>query len=57
MAGKIILKTTIKRMPNMLYYCGTDAEGNLTINETAMQHGGRKKKAKAKPVKKPTKAK
>ena len=48
--GKIIQKTTIKRMPGMLYYCGTDSQGNLTICEAVMSRSG--KKAKKKTIKK-----
>lgn len=43
--SRIILKTEIKREKGMLYFCGTDNNGNLTINETAMARG-RKKKSK-----------
>lgn len=43
--GKIILKTDIKREPDMLYYCGTDKDGNIAVGCAPMQHGGRKKKA------------
>jgi hypothetical protein len=41
--GKLILKTNIKRDSNKLYYCGTDNEGNITVNEAVMKRGGRKK--------------
>lgn len=41
--GKIILKTTIKRQKDRLYYCGTDEKGNITICETETK---RKKKSK-----------
>lgn len=54
MAGKIILKTDIKRESGFLYYCGTDKDtGNLTICKTKMARG--KKKTKKKAVKKKTK--
>jgi hypothetical protein len=43
--GKIILKTEIKRESGKLYYCGTDSNGNITINEAEMARG-RKKKVK-----------
>ncbi len=46
--GEIISKTKIKREKGYLYYCGTDEEGNLTICQTEMARGGRKKKKKEK---------
>lgn len=46
MAGRIILKTNIKREKGKLYYTGTDDAGNLTICETMMARGGKKKKHK-----------
>ena len=42
--GRIILKTEIKRESGMLYYCGTDSNGNITVCEAKMSRGGRKKK-------------
>lgn len=44
MAGKIILKTNIKREQGKLYYTGTDELGNLTVCETLMARGKKKKK-------------
>ena len=54
MAKKIILKTDIKREAGFLYFCGTDSKtGNLTIGQTEMARGKKKKKAvKKKAVKK-----
>lgn len=37
--GKVILKTNIKRETGMLYYCGTDNNGNITVCETKMARG------------------
>lgn len=42
--GKIILRTNIKRESGKLYYYGTDDNGNLTVCETIMARGGKKKK-------------
>jgi hypothetical protein len=53
--GKLILKTTIKREPQMLYYCGTSKDGFITINSAVMHRSGRKKGSSSKrkaPVKK-----
>jgi hypothetical protein len=45
--GKQILRTDIKREPGKLYYCATDKDGNITVNEAVMMRGGsRKKKSK-----------
>lgn len=44
--GKLILKTEIKRMPGMLYYCGTDSNGCVTICEAVMARGRKSKKKK-----------
>lgn len=46
--GKVIANTQIKRMPGMLYYTGTDEQGNLTICEAVMSRGGKKKEKKVK---------
>jgi hypothetical protein len=46
--GKLILKTTIKREPQTLYYCGTSKDGFITINSAIMNRGGRKKSKVAK---------
>ena len=43
--GKQILSTDIKRQLGMLYYCGTDSNGNISVCEAKMSRG-RKKKAK-----------
>ena len=49
MAGKIILKTDIKRESGFLYFCGTDEKtGCLTIGRSEMARGGKKKKKKVK---------
>lgn len=51
MAGKIILKTDIKRESGYLYYCSTDKKtGNLTVCQVEMARG--KKATKKKSVKK-----
>lgn len=42
--GKVLLKTDIKREKGMLYYCGTDNDGNITVCETPMSRGRKKKK-------------
>lgn len=42
--GKIILKTNLKREKGMLYYCGTDENGNLTLCEAPMARKGKSKK-------------
>lgn len=44
--GKVLLKTNIKREQGKLYYCGTNDEGFLTVNEAIMSRGGKKKKKK-----------
>jgi len=44
MGKKVILKTEIKREKGKLYFCGTDNNGNLTIGETEMARGRKKKK-------------
>jgi len=38
---EILLKTVIPREKGFIYYCGTDANGNITI---CRAKGGRKKK-------------
>lgn len=43
--GKVILTTELKREAGKLYYCGTDKNGNITVNEAIMSRG-RKKKSK-----------
>ena len=46
MAGKVILKTEIKREVGFLYYCSTDNKtGNLTVCKAEMARGKKKKKA------------
>lgn len=42
--GKIILQTAIKRESGKLYYCGTDKEGFITVNEALMLRGRKGKK-------------
>jgi hypothetical protein len=44
--GKTLLKTDIKREKTKLYYCGTDDDGNVTVCETMMARGRKKKKEK-----------
>jgi hypothetical protein len=44
--GKQLLKTDIKREPQMLYYCGTSSEGNITVCCAEMKRGGKAKKKK-----------
>ena len=46
MTKKIILKTNIKREKGFLYFCGTDNDGNLTIGQSEMARGKKKKKGK-----------
>lgn len=41
---KLLLKTNIKRESGKLYFCGTDENGNITVNETKMKRGRKKKK-------------
>lgn len=48
MAGKLLLKTTIKREKQTLYYCGTSKDGFITVNSAPMNRGGRKKTKSAK---------
>jgi len=43
MAKKTILKTKLPREKGKLYFCGTDDKGNLTIGETKMSRGKKKK--------------
>jgi hypothetical protein len=49
--SKIIANTEIKREQGKLYFCGTDANGNITINEAVMARGGGRGKGKKKKVK------
>lgn len=44
MAGKIILKTDIKREQGFLFYCGTDSDGCITVCKSPMARGNKKKK-------------
>jgi hypothetical protein len=44
--GNIILTTDIKREKGKLYFCGTDKEGNITVNEAVMARGRKKKDKK-----------
>lgn len=53
--GKVILNTNIKREQMKLYYCGTDANGNITVCEAVMARGrgkGKKEKEQKAPVRK-----
>lgn len=43
MAKKTILKTDIKREKDKLYFCGTSEDGYVTIGESLMARGRRKK--------------
>lgn len=43
--SKVLLKTEIIREKGKLYFCGTDKEGKITVNEAIMARG-RKKKSK-----------
>jgi len=43
MTKKELLKTNIKREKGKLYFCGTDENGNITVNETDMSRGKKKK--------------
>ena len=53
MAGKVILKTEIKRESGFLYYCSTDKKtGNLTICKAEMARGKKKSKKVVKKKKK-----
>ena len=45
MGKKIILKTNIKREKGFLYYCSTSDDGNLTIGQSEMARGRKKKKS------------
>jgi len=53
MGKKIILKTEIPREKGMLYYTGTDKDGNLTLCSVEMSRG--KKKTAKKSSKKSSK--
>lgn len=44
--GKLLLTTNIPRDRTKLYYCGTDSKGNVTVCESIMARGGKKKKEK-----------
>jgi hypothetical protein len=44
--GETILVTNLKRKPGYLYYCATDKDGNITLNEALMARGGKSKKKK-----------
>jgi len=39
--GKILMKTEIKRKSGMLYYCGTDKDGNITVCSAPMARRGK----------------
>lgn len=55
MGKKVILKTDIKRESGMLYYAGTDKDGNLTLCSVEMSRGKKKKKTAKKVTKKKSK--
>jgi len=38
-----LLETEIEREPGKLYYCGTSTDGNITVCETLMKRGRKKK--------------
>lgn len=40
---KILLKTNIKREKNMLYFCGTDKDGFITVGSAEMARRKKKK--------------
>jgi hypothetical protein len=42
--GRKILETEIPRESGKLYYCGTNKDGNITVCETKMARGRKKKK-------------
>jgi hypothetical protein len=44
--SQVILKTTLKREKNKLYFCGTSTDGFITINETVMARGRKKSNGK-----------
>ena len=46
MTKKTILKTDIKREKGFLYFCGTSDDGNLTIGQSEMARGKKKKSKK-----------
>ena len=55
MGKKILLKTDIPREAGFLYFCGTDKDGNITVNKTEMNRKGKKATKKKKAVKKTSK--
>jgi hypothetical protein len=44
--GKTLIKTNIKRESTKLYYCGTSAEGFITVCEAEMKRNKKKKGVK-----------
>jgi len=48
MAKKTLLKTNIKREKDKLYFCGTSEDGFITVGESLMSRGGKKKDGKKK---------
>ena len=44
MGKKVLLKTDIKREKGFLYFCSTDEDGNITLCQTEMSQGRKKKK-------------
>jgi len=43
MTKTIILKTDIVREKNKLYWCGTSEDGYITVGESEMARGNKKK--------------
>ena len=46
MGKKIILVTNIKRETGKLYWCGTSEDGYVTVGESVMARGRKKKNDK-----------
>ena len=42
--AKLLMNTQIKRETGKLYFCGTNSQGFITVNEAIMARGGKKKK-------------
>lgn len=42
--AEVLLSTQIKRESGFLYFCGTDKNGNITVNKAKMARGRKKKK-------------
>ena len=41
-----LAKTDIPREKGYLYFCGTDSDGNITVNRAEMARGRKKKEKK-----------